>query len=213
MRDVFDAIKYKSYLPGAIPAPMTAAAAFTHPTVPFGNMDLSGAPKGPQNVSRKRSYNDRGDGLSQDGQNLQYGVGDMNGRSFKQPRRGGNMGRGGRYEGHGRGGQQNQQAISMLGFPQMPNPPPGIPSFDPNNPMAAMMAMQAMGFPVPGLPDLSQAASPGHPIDTTPKFQQSGYRVPRCRDYDTKGFCARGNSCKFEHGNDSIYVSPAADGK
>jgi hypothetical protein len=28
----------------------------------------------------------------------------------------------------------------------------------------------------------------------------------RCRDYDTKGFCARGNSCKFEHGQDSIYV-------
>jgi hypothetical protein len=29
----------------------------------------------------------------------------------------------------------------------------------------------------------------------------------RCQDYDTKGFCVRGSSCPFDHGNDHIVAS------
>ncbi|KAI9746225.1 MAG: hypothetical protein M1818_000906 [Claussenomyces sp. TS43310] len=221
VRDVFDAINYRSYIPGARPPPVPSAPAF--PAQPaagpllYGNVNIPGVPTGPQSASRKRLYGDRGDGEVQGGRDFQYSGADTNGRSFKQPRRGGNMGRGGRFENYGNGrGTPHGQSPSMHntaipGFPPMPSPPLGMPQFDPNNPMAAMLAMQAMGFPVPGMPGLSQSNSPvGRAAPASPRFP-SGQKVQRCRDYDTKGFCARGNSCKFEHGNDSIYVPPAGD--
>jgi RNA-binding protein 26 len=75
--------------------------------------------------------------------------------------------------------------------------------------MAAFLAMQAMGIPIPGMPTLPQASSPGSrgPPPGIPQKKQ------RCRDYDQKGFCARGNTCMFEHGQDSIYVPPGTNGE
>lgn len=32
---------------------------------------------------------------------------------------------------------------------------------------------------------------------------------PRCRDYDEKGFCMRGDQCKFDHGNDAVVLEDA----
>ena len=29
---------------------------------------------------------------------------------------------------------------------------------------------------------------------------------PRCRDYDEKGFCMRGDQCKFDHGSDAVVL-------
>jgi len=168
---------------------------------------MMGAPSGPQNGSRKRSYNDRGDGDAQD-RGVPYG--DPNGRTFKQPRRGG-MVRGG-FEGSngGRGGFQGRpSSVGMPpqgypNLPSMPSPPLGMPPFDPNNPMATILAMQAMGMPpLPGMPSLPQPNSASR--GPQPGFQ--GKRR-RCRDYDEKGFCARGNTCMFEHGEDSIFVAP-----
>ncbi|KAL3418266.1 RNA recognition domain-containing protein [Phlyctema vagabunda] len=193
VQNVFDAIQYKSYLPGA-PAPQHAPAAAT---AMFGSQP-PGAPTGPQG-SRKRSFNERGDGDAQE-RGFQQGATDP--RAFKQPRRGGVMGRGGYNDyGVGRGGYGGRpQSMNVQGgaqqggypnIPAMPSPPPGMPPLDPNNPMAAIMAMQAMGFPVPGFP----------PATSPPPVKKQ-----RCRDYDTKGFCARGNTCMFEHGNDSIFV-------
>jgi len=214
VRDVFDAIQYKSYLPGAPPlrrpslplAPPTGPAAPSAPS--YGNLGM-GVPTGPQNGSRKRSYNERGDGDSQDRGKM---MGDPSGRAFKQPRRGGASGRGGFdpfYQGGNRGGgfsggrppPMNIQGMPPQGFPAvpgMPSPPPGMPPMDPNNPMAAILAMQAMGFPIPGMP-----AFPG---STSPPPQQK----QRCRDYDQKGFCARGNTCQYEHGEHSIWVPPTS---
>ncbi|KAK0102972.1 hypothetical protein ONS96_005589 [Cadophora gregata f. sp. sojae] len=215
VRDVFDAIQYKSYLPGAPPIrrPSLPFAPPSGPSAPstssYGNLGM-GIPTGPQNGSRKRSYNDRGDGDVQDRGNM---TGDPNGRAFKQPRRGGAaVGRGGFdpfYQGGGRGGgfsggrpsPMNLQGTPQQGFPAvpgMPSPPPGMPPMDPNNPMAAILAMQAMGFPIPGMP-----AFPG---STSPPPQQK----QRCRDYDQKGFCARGNTCQYEHGEHSIWVPPTS---
>ncbi|KAH7314129.1 hypothetical protein BKA65DRAFT_116330 [Rhexocercosporidium sp. MPI-PUGE-AT-0058] len=215
VRDVFDAIQYKSYLPGAAPirrpslpfAPPSGPSAASAPS--YGNLGM-GAPTGPQNGSRKRSYNDRGDGDVQDRGQM---MGDPNGRAFKQPRRGGGaMGRGGFdpfYQGGGRGGfaggrppPMNIQGMPPQGFPampSMPSPPPGMPPMDPNNPMAAILAMQAMGFPIPGMP--------GFPGATSPPLPQ---KKQRCRDYDQKGFCARGNTCQYEHGEHPIWVPPTS---
>lgn len=232
MTDVFDAIEYKSYLPGAPPPPRRRSfPAVPAPTLPseqsvgyMGDMTMNGAPRGPMvmNASRKRSYNDRGDTDGFNGAGHQFG-GDMNERSYKQPRRGNNMGSGGRYDsyGNGRGGRPNQSTplptnpSQFPSLPQLPSPPPGMPPFDPNNPMAALLAMQAMGFPVPGVPSFPQASSAiGQSWSPAGGFPPKPKRAQRCRDYDTKGFCARGNTCLYEHGADSIFVPPPqVDGK
>ncbi|CZT43787.1 uncharacterized protein RSE6_03874 [Rhynchosporium secalis] len=220
VRDVFDAIQYKAYLPGAPPIrrpslPFAPPSGPSAPSAPAYGMIGMGAPTGPQNGLRKRSYNDRGDGDAQDRGQIS---GDPNDRAFKQPRRGGAV-RGGfdpSYQGGGRGGggggggggfaggrppPMNTQGVPSRGFstmPGMPSPPLGMPPIDPNNPLAAFLAMQAMGFPVPGFPS---AASP--PLPT---------QKQRCRDYDDKGFCARGNTCQYEHGEHSIWVPPTSRG-
>ena len=218
VQDVFDAILYRSYVPGAPHPPernsIPSSAPPTGPSAPsYGNLGMPGAPVGPQNASRKRSYNDRGDA---DAHDRSGPYGDANGRAYKHPRRGGNMSRG-HHEGfnNGRGGFQggpSSTGIPQQGFPNMlsmPSPPPGMPAFDQNNPMAAFLAMQAMGMPLPGMPPLSQAPSPAS-RGSPPGAQQ---KKQRCRDYDQKGFCARGNTCMFEHGQDSIYVPAGSNGE
>ena len=35
---------------------------------------------------------------------------------------------------------------------------------------------------------------------------------PRCRDYDEKGFCLRGDMCKFDHGNDAVVLEDSRPG-
>lgn len=160
-----------------------------------------------------------------EGEGYRGGWGDADGRSFKQLRRGGNMGRGARFDGYGNGRgarptqppRMNPSSMPPPNFPslpQMPNPPSGMPPLDPNNPMAALLTMQAMGFPIPGMPAFSPSGSPvGQPSPLAPRFSPA-MQPQRCQDYDTKGFCARGNTCAFEHGTDSIYVPPSGmDGK
>ena len=110
---------------------------------------------------------------------------------MKQMRRGG--------RGEHRGGGRNI-------MPQMPTPPPNMPPFDPNNPFGAIMAMQAMGFPLPGMPQMPFAGSP--PAQGTAQPKRTG---ERCQDYDTKGFCALGASCPYEHGNDHVVVPHSMD--
>lgn len=184
------------------------------PGGPGGMNNLNGS----QNGTRKRSFHEQAGG---DGGNFQYGSNDT--RNFKQPRRGGNLGRGGRpdaFEGN-RGGRQFQSSPPVPqqtpGFPplhNMQNPLPGM-QLDQNDPMAAMKFLQqAMGFQIPGMPP------PPFPIPS-PTGLGTDYRSPsitrpqgqklRCQDYDVKGFCARGNTCQFEHGSGSIYM-PSVDG-
>jgi hypothetical protein len=155
-------------------------------------------PLGPsQNGSRKRAYNERGDVDMQGGREFTSGFG----RSFKQPRRG----RGGRQD---TGNFAKSAAIGPM-FPGTQYQPPqfpgapgsGTPVFDPNNPMDALMQLQSMGMPLPPMPDFTSQGPP-------PQGGQSGKKRQRCRDYDTKGYCARGNTCMFEHGTDSIFVPP-----
>ncbi|KAJ8070776.1 hypothetical protein OCU04_001140 [Sclerotinia nivalis] len=218
VRDVFDALQYKTYLSGGPPRrPPQPFAPPTGPSgAPFNNLNI-GAPMGHQNGSRKRTYDGRGDGDSQ----MYMGGGDQNARAYKQPRRGGGAGRG-NFDNfnNGRGGFQGRpQHMPMPNAPFMPNmqgmpgSPTGLPPLDPNNPMAALLAMQqamgAMGLPLPqGMPGFPPNGSPQNRGQAGPMSQ----RKQRCRDYDQKGFCARGNTCMFEHGQDSIYV-PGGAGK
>lgn len=141
-------------------------------------------------------------------------------RAQKQMRRGnqrgalhnGRSGRG--YEGSAPGGFPNAMSFPDTG--SMTSPPPGFPPMDPNNPMAAIMAMQAMGFPaLPGFPPFPGA---GSPLDQNVGERRSSgsfaARRPgeRCRDYDTKGFCAAGSMCPYEHGSDHITAPGANEG-
>lgn len=213
VQDVFNTIHSRSYIPGARPAPKHTPESFTgaptKPSLPnYDDSHMFTAPTGPQNGSRKRTFNDRGDGDAQDRGQPGFGNG-MNGRAFKQPRRGGQLGRGGRNEygngaGRGQGSAMNMPPHTFPSMPQLPCPPPGMPAFDPSNPMAFMQTMQAMGFPVPSIPNPSQGAPRGG-FPGSQRGQSSGRG--RCRDYETKGYCSRGNTCRFEHGPESVYVA------
>ncbi|EPE31296.1 RNA-binding, RBD [Glarea lozoyensis ATCC 20868] len=191
--DLFDAIHYKSYLPGA-PAPpqRQTSMPFAPPTGP-SSMPPFGVHYGGQNGNRKRAFNERGDGDVQD-----RGMGMENGRVYKQPRRG-MPGRGGYGDFNGRGG--------FNGRPPHGNGPSIeqslLPAIDPNNPpdpMALMMAIQNMGQSM-GFPITAPLPGQGPPAQKAP-------RRGRCRDYEQKGFCARGNTCMYEHGENSIWVPP-----
>lgn len=106
----------------------------------------------------------------------------------------------------------------MPGMPPMPTPPPGFPPLDPNNPLSAIMAMQAMGFPpLPGFPPLAPAGSPTSASHVTGANASQREPPPkrvgeRCKDYDTKGFCALGSACPYEHGSDLIVIPGQSDG-
>lgn len=71
-----------------------------------------------------------------------------------------------------------------------------MPQFDPNNPMEAFMQMQqAMAMQFPGMAEqMRMGFGRG-----APKPRRRG----RCRDFDIKGYCSRGNTCMFDHGNES----------
>lgn len=208
-------------MPGQIPQLTThnVSHSFEGPavTTTYAQNISSNGVYGDISQSRKRSFKDRSDdgGL---GDSL-YGRGD---RQVKQMRRG--SGRNGRAETFGgrggRGGFQPSASPNMLqgtSFPALQMTPPGL-QFDPNDPIAAMITMQAMGLPpFPGMPSLPQPISPnsldhfGAQHAHLPELQNQSKINVRCRDYDTKGYCTRGSSCPFEHGNDHM-VAPSQDG-
>lgn len=222
---IFLAIHNRSYMPGfvAMQSTPTADPSFPAPSAPTAvhlqNPSRSIGP-GDLSQSRKRSYNDKPEDPT--GSDPHYGRGD---RQLKQIRRG-NV-RNGRADAFGsRGGRGGFQYSAgppnipqgpALTFPGLPMPAPGLP-FDPNDPIATMMAMQAMGLPsFPGMPPLPQPTSPtGYDrfgVQSTPILDPpSKTKVKgRCRDYDTRGYCTRGNSCPYEHGTDHVIV-PSQDG-
>lgn len=198
MNDVFEAIAYRSYLPGAPPpprhAPFPAAAAAPQlgPNLYYDDLPAGSAvsyPPQAQNGSRKRAYTDWDDPTNaQPGRDAGFA-----GRPFKQPRRG------------GRAGRQDDTIHFRRGVSGIPAfPPPGqlppqgapYPStvgyFDPKGAMDAMFGMSmAAGHPMPEL--LS------HDRGRTPKKRK------KCRDWEKKGYCQRGSNCMFEHSSDTAY--------
>uniref|UniRef100_A0A674NTF7 RNA binding motif protein 27 n=1 Tax=Takifugu rubripes TaxID=31033 RepID=A0A674NTF7_TAKRU len=98
---------------------------------------------------------------------------------------------------------------------QQPHPPPLLPLPTPPHPFSSSSSSGAGSCPV---------ATPAHlPDSTTDSWsgyygaqRQDGVSKPfgsksaslkhRCRDYDEKGFCVRGDLCPFDHGNDPLVV-------
>lgn len=229
--DVFGTIRSKSYLPNAgasasqqnqqeqhdpssFNPPSGPANGNRRPSAQFQN----GFHNGNTDQSRKRTWGDRAGSEQRDSQDSHYGRGAGGDRAIKQLRRGnyqGGGGRGGRHGDMSVAGLPGLGQGSMPPMSQLPNLPQGFPQVDPNNPMSAIMAMQAMGFPpLPGMPGMPMGGSPnsfgqGAP---PPGFPHAAGSPPprrigeRCRDYDTKGFCALGSVCPYEHGTDPILV-------
>lgn len=91
-------------------------------------------------------------------------------------------------------------------YPNTAPPPPDL-----NEPLMAMM-LQAIGMQAPQQTPAHPTDPPnGHPLagQSTPTYNGVGRNKinARCRDYDTKGFCVKGSTCPFEHGNDHV-VAP-----
>ena len=203
----------KSYMPGyTVPLPIvTSSPSFSQPTSPITSFPPTSAIDSVHGLSRKRSYNHSMD--LGDGRDPNYTRGD---RQIKQMRRSG-----GRDSFTGRGGRGGFSAAQpnigghqpvQAGFPPLPFPPPP-PGMNLDDPMAMMTAMQAMGLPpLPGLPPFPPPGSGSPPpfpafggINSPPIDPPGKHKInARCRDYDTKGFCTRGNTCPFQHGNEVV---------
>ncbi|CAI6098424.1 unnamed protein product [Clonostachys chloroleuca] len=168
--DVFQAIAYKSYIPGAAPAPKLQPR---RPDPPPPEVDA--APSAGHSGSKKRSYNDRDDADPSGNQDGHHN----GGRPTKQQRK----------RGRGRGEDKRGDFSAM-----------GMPSFDPQNP-ATMEAFMAMAMQYPGMGQFMGNGSRGQPR-----------RRGRCRDFDSKGYCSRGTSCMYDHGNESLYIPSGPQG-
>lgn len=167
--DVFQAIAYRSYAPGAPPASRA----------PNANATSSGTSAlADESTKRKREDDDRDERMNEDRARMFHG---NNNRPTKQPRRGGRPG-----------------APRAYG-------PQGMPNFDPNNPIEALLQMQqAMAMQFPAMAEYMAQSQ------ANPRQRRRG----RCRDFDTKGYCSRGSTCMFDHGNDPAQLSydePAHD--
>ncbi|KAF5243674.1 hypothetical protein FAUST_2757 [Fusarium austroamericanum] len=139
----------------------------------------------PPNGSKKRGYHDREEYDPQYG----YEAFNQDGRAQKQARRGGRGGRGDDMRGGHAGGFLNN-------LPPRPDMP-----FDPKV-MEAFLQMSSMGAPYPGMPSFPQQGFGG---------KNQSRKRGRCRDFDTKGFCSRGSTCPYDHGNESIFMPSGND--
>lgn len=82
-------------------------------------------------------------------------------------------------------------------------PRPDMP-FDPKV-MEAFLQMGSMGMPYPGMPNFPQQGFGGG--------KNQSRKKGRCRDFDTKGFCSRGSTCPYDHGNEPIFMPSGNDGE
>ena len=194
VNELFTAIDTKSYDPSR-PAPRSPLKSGLTDTANKSSTKHD-APRRQVNGSRKRGYHDWDRETGQDGSGASFEYGN---RPQKQPRRGG---RGGgdrrgpntpigapRFGVSGLSSNEQQQALLQM------------PPFDPNDPVAAFMAMQQMMSMMPGGMAALAGALPSQPDGRLGRSRNN----QRCIDYDTKGFCARGATCPYEHGNEQAF--------
>ncbi|KAI1461503.1 hypothetical protein F4805DRAFT_414386 [Annulohypoxylon moriforme] len=212
--DVFQAIKYRSYLPGAPPAPSAHIAIPPLPSAPTNTQPLPhlntqipypptlsnlSAPPYAQSGSKKRSYHDRDDEIDII----------LNGQSsypnpYKQARRDTAFSQRGRFD-NPYGSMERPTFPNTFqpssdpgrsGLPPLPQLNQFQPQHDQHMPQMNPNILNQLGFAFPQEDHLPKPVYSG--TIPTPR------RRKRCRDYDTKGYCSRGNKCKFEHGVDSL---------
>ncbi|KAK1998748.1 RNA recognition domain-containing protein [Colletotrichum falcatum] len=187
VEELFDVIEYKSYLPGAPPPPKKRSKLGFPAPVASSDAAL-------QTGSRKRSYHERGD-ANASGEPY-FGFGDE--RAYKQPRRGQSDSRVPGPRGLGSPNGYHRQPPYALDGPQQL--PPATAPYDPNFPQ-----------PPAGLQDWRGLAQMQAYPQGAPYGPPHGPRRNRqkCRDFATKGYCARGNSCQYDHGIEPIWVPPS----
>lgn len=219
--DVFQAIKYRSYLPGApsAPAPSSHIALPPRPSAPTLARPLPhskaqipyppvlpnlATPTYPSSGTKKRSFNDRDDDVDI----ILNGQGPYP-NPYKQPRRESSFPQRGQFDNPF--GPIDQHAFpnafqppSNPGRPGLPPPIPQLSQFQPQHDhhmsQMAPNILNQLGFAFPQEDNLPKPVYSG--TIPTPR------RRKRCRDYDTKGYCSRGNKCRFEHGADSLTLPP-----
>lgn len=191
--DVFEAITFKSYRPGAPPPPKRPQVT-THSTqaAPTNNAPPSGPARGghapsPAGGSRKRGPDEMD--MEEGEVDMQDEAPVVGRRAAKQLRR--QARRKARQEDMQQQQQQQNQYQNQRGAYPMPM------MFDPQDPMV-MEAMAQMGMPFPPYPGF-----PG-------RGQQR--RRGRCRDFDNKGYCSRAATCPYDHGSETM-VPPNFGGK
>ncbi|KAI0542940.1 hypothetical protein GGR58DRAFT_450104 [Xylaria digitata] len=224
--DVLQAVKYRSYIPGAPPAPPRSPKArqlhfqppaalshaaprsdilppptsLYHPSAPYSTP--LAPPPFSQTTSRKRTYGDRDDGDVDIILNNQPPYVPP----FKQPRRGGGFGqRGGRYE--------DAYAPKSYRAPRFPGPPGSVPYGAPlpfaPPPIDAHSIMENIAILQALLPSAADLPPSGYSGTALPPPRR---RKQRCRDFDSKGYCSRGNNCNFEHRAEQAYILPPIPG-
>jgi hypothetical protein len=206
VEEVFAAVKSKSFilsnsttsdaLPGAPFNPPTGPS-FNPPTGPSAQVSARSVPDLAQsNASqpiqpirnRKRSYHERDADDYPHGQFSSSPVGPAS--KFLR--------RGNQRMAAARGGAPNLPVSAVSYSPVMNgHGVPPLQGVDLNSTIPAMMAqIQAMGAILSGM---SSGAYPDG-------LQHGRGRGRRCFDYDTKGFCARGSTCPYEHGTNSVVM-------
>ncbi|KAJ0326403.1 hypothetical protein COL5a_006913 [Colletotrichum fioriniae] len=175
--ELFRVIEYKSFVPGAPPPPKKWSEADNH----------AAAPEFPsQGGSRKRSFNERGDGGASGDRDTGFEE-----RAYKQPRR----------------SQWDSTASGAGGYSAQPFPADGsfqlsatAAPYDPNFPRGAPAGPQNWR----GMPQMPPAYPQGSAPPQGPRRNRQ-----KCRDFATKGYCARGNSCQYDHGVEPIWLPPS----
>ncbi|XP_040907880.1 RNA-binding protein 27 isoform X3 [Toxotes jaculatrix] len=103
---------------------------------------------------------------------------------------------------------------------QQQHPPPLLPLPTPPHPFSSSTSSSAGVSGAGGVPVATLARLPDSTTDSWSSYygkqRQDGVGKPfnnksvslkqRCRDYDEKGFCVRGDLCLFDHGNDPLIV-------
>ncbi|XP_023285239.1 RNA-binding protein 27 isoform X3 [Seriola lalandi dorsalis] len=103
---------------------------------------------------------------------------------------------------------------------QQQHPPPLLPLPTPPHPFSSSSSSSAGVSGAGGVPIATLAHLPDSTTDSWSGYygtqRQDGVGKPfsnkpaslkqRCRDYDEKGFCVRGDLCPFDHGNDPLIV-------
>ena len=176
--DLLNVIRSKAYDPTHVAAKPNILGAQSN------GITLSGNPFSPR-PSRKREFNHEDDALHQHGSARGQGtLGDRPSKSSRKSRGAAS-----------RGGKAHSSRVAPFAASTLsPNTTmQGMPAFDLNNPMAAMQAMQQMMNMMAAFQGGALPCGEGPPSTSS--------KVPRCKDYDTQGFCVAGVSCPYEHGN------------
>ncbi|KAK1759327.1 hypothetical protein QBC47DRAFT_357197 [Echria macrotheca] len=193
VNDVFEAIEHKAYLPGAQPPPSSRpAAAFAH-----GFLKGSTAPYNPPPAAGL-SYDDM---PSTETPHFTGTLGWSLPGSKKRGWDGDSQQQQGQLHGEdGKFGSQNSKRAKLNGRARGPDGLPLQPGF-----ANAEMLQFAPGQH--GINPLMMF--PVHPMhlgrNPFPQMPPQGRKRQRCRDFDTKGYCSRGATCPFQHGDDPVF--------